>query len=545
MVLLDWLRASLSGSAKQGFSRPWGKHRPAIYEFIKAHIWSDRRLLPDTAQSLPDSDEFNGDDVIRWVSGGRDGNARFTEGLPQAEVARQATAILAALRRVVDGGGARDVGVLYRLLVEFNTHDYIDELLPRVAEAESLDLARLRSVAHWLATAAPDRGPVKFGMALLGLFSGSAHQELLYTLGRHEEFTLFAAVALKNALDDPAPVLQQLALHVEGWGRIAIVERLADTTSADIKGWLLREGYRNVIMNEYLAHLCAVTGNLLAELRRPTPDEALMRGAGDIIEALMNGGPAKDMSDYADGAEATRLFLKCARGSEMSIAQLLVIKRIADFVADGDRNWLPLARHGWSVELRRQIADDCAAILTRPDWHDRVTAELQVQASSPEWEPFHTAAAAAEVIGIDTWDYYFERQQDDHADEWYYLMQSDDPSRIDKVVALAERVIPLDQVATGPGAELGLGPEFRHHSAVGFIVQDLRRFPGKGWGLVRVALESPVVSNRNMALRALSAWGKAQWPDEAETVLEKAWRHEPEADVKDRLRQVLDGELID
>lgn len=32
---------------------------------------------------------------------------------------------------------------------------------------------------------------------------------------------------------------------MNGWGRIHVVERLAQTENAEIKHWLLREGYRN------------------------------------------------------------------------------------------------------------------------------------------------------------------------------------------------------------------------------------------------------------------------------------------------------------
>jgi hypothetical protein len=93
-------------------------------------------------------------------------------------------------------------------------------------------------------------------------------------------------------------------------------------------------------------------------------------------------------------------------------------------------------------------------------------------------------------------------------DYWYFVMQTDALERIDRVVALAEERLPLEQIATGPADELGLGPKFEHHSALDFVLQDLSRFPGKGWPLVRAALRSPVVRNRNMAVRALAAWGK-------------------------------------
>jgi hypothetical protein len=46
--------------------------------------------------------------------------------------------------------------------------------------------------------------------------------------------------------------------------------------------------------------------------------------------------------------------------------------------------------------------------------------------------------------------------------------------------------------------------------ALDFILQDLRRFPGKGRPLIRAGLQSPVVRNRNMTVRALAAWGRGE-----------------------------------
>ncbi|MFD1079345.1 hypothetical protein [Longispora fulva] len=78
-----------------------------------------------------------------------------------------------------------------------------------------------------LASRSSRREPVKLGLALMGLFPVVRHRDLLFTLGRHEEFTLFAAVALANGEEDPVDDLWQLARNVTGWGRIHLVERSA------------------------------------------------------------------------------------------------------------------------------------------------------------------------------------------------------------------------------------------------------------------------------------------------------------------------------
>jgi hypothetical protein len=80
---------------------------------------------------------------------------------------------------------------------------------------------------------------------------------------------------------------------------------------------------------------------------------------------------------------------------------------------------------------------------------------------------FRAARLAANELGMDTWDASFRRQERGLGDDWFMLMQTNDPERIDRVLGLAEDILPLDDIATRPGLE--------------FIVQGLRRFPGKGW----------------------------------------------------------------
>ncbi len=165
--------------------------------------------------------------------------------------------------------------------------------------------------------------------------------------------------------------------------------------------------------------------------------------------------------------------------------------------------------------------------------------------SSGSKSEFWLARAAAREIGIDTWDYEFDRHRKTDDAQWYFLMQTDDPARIDRVLEYAGTVLPLDDLASGPALDRGLGSEYASHSALGFIVQDLKRFPGKGWPVVCVALRSRVVSNRNMAINALDAWGRANWPTDATSVLEQALAEEPDREVKARLQHLLQGKPLD
>jgi hypothetical protein len=119
------------------------------------------------------------------------------------------------------------------------------------------------------------------------------------------------------------------------------------------------------------------------------------------------------------------------------------------------------------------------------------------------------------------------------------MLEQTDDSRIETVLAFAESALPLDQIATGAGDESGLGLKFKPHSALDWLLQALERFPGRGWRLIATGLQSPVVRNRNMALKAFIAWPREAWPAEANPVLEKAMTTETKEDLRNRLGQLL------
>jgi hypothetical protein len=447
-----------------------------------------------------------------------------------------------ALKVVLEDASSVKLKKLYEQLLQEGILDFIDPLLERIIEKQDLDAQRLEELALWIAKNAPDREPVKFAIAVLGVIPGSDHSELLLTLGRHEEFTLYAAVALSNTPGDGAEKkLFELVQHVDGWGRIQIVERLAETNDAQIKSWMLREGYKNSIMYEYLAYTCAVAGGLRAELEKDNVDAAILGVAADIIQALITGGPAEDMDDYADGAVVVDRFLHHLGDQPKEISYLVAVNYVGRFLDEEKADWTARAKRGWTPELRERLSARASAIKALPHWK----AVIREGLASEDRVVFYRAEQAAKAIGIDTWDHQFARLEGGKDDGWYFVMQTDDPARIDRVIALAEKTLPLDEIASGPADEMGLGPEWANHSHLDFVLQDLRRFPGKGWTLIRAGARSPVVRNRHMALRALSPWGMEQWPPDAKALLESTLKDEPDEDVRKEIETLLAGKEIE
>lgn len=511
---------------------PWSD-RPSIYQHILDNIRPGELGLGIKGDLLPDDEIVRRGKEISWAPGAFDGvlghHVRNNEA---AEVAKK---ILESFRALSKKAGDEYANSLYSLLLEQTALSYVDNLLEGLVTDDHLARERIRTIALWLASGAADREPIKCAIALLGVLHGN-DRDLLLTLGRHEEFTLFASVALKNSGDDQELSLWALACLVTGWGRIHIIERLAETRDEQIKAWMLRDGYQNDIMQEYTALTCVKTGDLVTALRHE-PDDKLLKGAGSLLSTLIQGrgGPAAGIEAYADGAEATELYLNYLRSRELDIEDYVAVSTIESFLNE-EEGEVKDPVLGWPGR-RAALLKMTGAICARPDWERKIRAGLDSENSHTFW----TATEAARLFGIDAWEVYFERLKRGE-DQWFFVMQTKDDERADRVIAFAEETLPLNEIASGPSESLGLGPKFQLHNALDCVLQELRRFPGRGWTLIRAGLQSPTVRNRNMAIQALAAWDRTGWPAEAEQLLRRAIEAEPKDDTRALMIKALKSE---
>jgi hypothetical protein len=534
----------------EGLTPPWGE-RPSIYEHIRAHLRPEPGLT-ESGNTLPDETLVQERERERLAPGERDARLFLYD---EEEDPDTAALVLEQLRALVQSPTAENAAALYATLAGARMLTYINpvfDALFNASQAESRNVFMLEAVGRWLATRAADREAVKFGMELM-LSRGHSEREILLTLGRHEEFTLFVV----DNRSFTRTRLLSLARLVSGWGRVCFVEEIARSYTTDEEtqawllreggGWLLREGYRNDIGYEHTALNCARAGGLLEALRLPDPDDALLHGAGDILLTLIRdwvylaaGEYRPRIGWYTDGAEATLLYLGHLRArAELALEHLLQVKRIQEFLKD-ENSVAHDESLGW-VERRGELLEHIRAILQRPEWESKVRAQLE----SAEPDVVREAVGIAEALGLDAWEHYFTRAERGEEDWWWLLMQAKDAARIARVVALVEARLPLKEIATGPANKLGLGAEDRAHRALGYILQDLPSFPGIGWPLIRAGLRSPVTRNRNLAAQALAAWPRKTWPPDAEAMLRRACKEEPDQYTAADIRAVLAGEPWD
>ena len=518
---------------------PW-YNLPSIFDHVQSNLGSDGRLT-GPGNNLPDEERRYKNEKLRWVPGAMDG--AFGHHVSGGHVEKDAKQVAALIKSISRKNKLSKKVELYNILLKDNLMDFVDPAMEKiVASNVSLD-PYLHNYAKWLAFESPDRGPVKFGIALLGLIRDQNDINNIVVLGKHEEFTLFSSVAISNTIENPEKELWGLAKDVDGWGRIHIVEMLAETEDVEIKKWLIREGYKNSVMYEYLAYVCAVAGNLKWELSKSEIDEELLNGSTDIIEALLNGGPAKDINDFKEGPEVIRLYVSHMESRAEQLSHFLTLNSIKNFLEDNETDWKERREKGWEEDLRSDLLIDLYKILSNPRWKQIV---LEKQNSKNAFE-FWQADQAAGILGIDLWETHWKRLNDNPTESgvWYNVMKNANNDRIDEIIAFAADNIPLDKIATGPADDLGLGTQYQPHSCLDYLLQELGKYPQKGFILIKTGLRSPVTRNRNFALKVLSAWGMDNWPEETKELLYQAEKEEPTEDTKVSIRKLLDGQEID
>lgn len=518
-----------NGTVFDGPDFPRIHDRPSLLGFIQQQLDADGRL-PDPFCRLPDEKPAGPGDIT-WMAGALDGALGHHAG--GAGVEETARDIARAIAAAAAKPKRRQLVALYDKVTNDDVLSFVDATIESLAGLRPSAVA-VGHIGTWLASESPDRGPVKLGMALLGV-TGAPDGSVLHELGAHEEFTLYAAVAFSNGRENPEPDLFQMARRVTGWGRIHCVERLAETTDPVVARWILTEGFRNSVMYEYLAYTAATTGDLADALADPSPSRELLTAAAEIIDALIQGGPAEDIDDYGVAPIALSRWLDHMARHAETLTDLLTAESVRRFCDDD--SWEDRFASGpWTVDIRDRIRSSAVEVIAHPRWPDLVRAGLDSDDPSTFWQ----AGQAARLLGIDHFDHLLARIDADPLNgPWYEAWRDADRSRAELLVERSGRLLDLRAIATGPSTAIGMGPEFAPHSALGWTLQGLQDHPDLGAELVTVALQSPSIQNRNGALNVLErADGPVSNP-EHRRLLEEMATSDPQDKLRARAADVL------
>ncbi len=340
---------------------------PTIYD----HLRATDNARPRLDWSLPDDTRVRVEGALRWAPGAFDGVATH-HMLPESDPERAKMATDAFIAFCNEPTGQSRVS-LAAALSETSTLRLVDDALQLLTEQHHVSPSHALLVARWLLRHSDDREVLKFAIAVAGVVGlNDDDLDLLMVLGRHDEFTLFVVVAIARS-ERAEPLLYELAQTVTGWGRIHCVERLAQTTDREITRWMLRCGFSNSVLDEYLAWICATTGDLATALAEPTLDDDLMDGAAQLIRTLLlGGGAAAGMAEYREGALAIERFLAHVPVAKRTLQQLLTVAAIRRQLEDSWHEDAPVAEF-WTAAFVERAKVSCAQLIDRNDWHALIT----------------------------------------------------------------------------------------------------------------------------------------------------------------------------
>jgi hypothetical protein len=517
--------------SEPGASLPWTDD--SIFKRIRHQLDPVSGALPEHGMSLPDGEKTRGG--MRYAPGAWDGIlGHHMASQDDPEKGRTVAELLDSAAR---SDRAAAVVECYELLKEDAVFSIIDTVIEKLVEMRT-PLEPLKALSLAFATRSRDRGPVKAGIALLGAVRAVEHQDAVISLGRHDEFTLYAAVALQAMLPDPLMTLWDLARHVRGWGRIQVVERLVPTGDVELQKWLRTEGFRNSIMHEYLALTAATHGQLLPALERSTLAADELVGASDLLQTLIaaDHGPAAGMGFYNDAAAACSEFLRHVSAAQPDLRHLRAAGAILSYVTEDDREDAERMQCGWNEASTAHVQSQARGLIERPVWEPMARSALD----STDDAQFALGDECARLMGLDTFAWHWKRVEAHPLESrnWHAVMRTVNSHRIGQLVQFAERVLPLEAIATGAADELGMGAGFEPHNCLVAVLQDLKDYPGQGRTLIYAGLRSPVVRSRNMALNALEAWEPALRA-ELKDVLERALQEEVDDQVRERVKALL------
>jgi len=491
----------------------------SLYRWIMEN--SSGGILSDEKQSeLPDLESKNLSwptlDKIDVAPGVLDG----VIGAEAEDAEVLASRLLSLIKSFLDDNG-EDVdiklGRVYGFLIEHSTITYIDSFIDLLADEQSnKDLLNVcLKISAIFASEAIHREAVKFGIAIMGLFGLSEDDiELFMVLGLADEFSRFISLALsRQELNENIFIL---AKSTHGWGRVNYIKRLEPLTD-EIKSWLIYEGYKCDIGINHTALECVTKGGLLGHIKQNGWSEKLFDATADLLNGLIDPGPTDGIDGYEDSKEVIELFIEESCRQKMDIDRFYLVCEIFFYIRDYYEN------EGWSKEEKDTLVQKIGETAWRRgiDWEGIIYADVSN----------YKARTIAKAMGIDIWDKLYElAQNDDNFNDWYALTQTDDVDRYKKLCELAEQKLPLKQIATGPKNELGLSKEFDPHMNLTMIIQRLNSFEEMmGVELVKSALNSPVTSNRNTALRILESWDEI--PQDVVDILRKNRDIEPYKDA--------------
>jgi hypothetical protein len=496
---------------------------PSLYQYIGMHIDATTGRVSPESMTLPDEPVTRQFSRLRWVPGALEGLGTRHMQWDGSAKASQAMTLLEQYA----GGDNSAEPALYEMLraddVVTFYNDTLDYASARIRDAEP----RLHDLARRLATESTDRGPVKFGIAMLGSMGDESDLAIVRRLALHDEFGLYAAGAIAELAPDRQESLYQLATHVSGWGRIEAVTLMTSTPDVKLRRWLLTQAFRNDVTPQYLAFHCATIGNLEGALRgelspastnASSNDIELLAGIADLLQSLIRPAPSKDSRLYEGTSRAAIAFLQQVQKRRESLSFLLTAQMLKEYAPQS----------AWSAEEKASVETLVAPIINDKTWRKRVTSTLGDDRAN-----LTQAELVAHGLDIETFDIHLRRLEKNGAvaERWRLAFAAADQRQLAALMNAADKTF-------GPRfAQGAVGRMKTSDEALEMVLQSVGKLPGVGIAIVDGSLLDLSPRVRRAAVETLVRWGGAY-------LLEASIRTALATAVKDETDEVLKARMV-
>ncbi|AXI10974.1 hypothetical protein CUC15_19475 [Oceanobacillus zhaokaii] len=457
---------------------PW-EHKEKIVPFIERQIETHNKIVDER---LPDEEYLYDENHPRMAAGLSD---NFTDDIPTPFYVKK---LLKLFEEQINDPTTKTRKTTYEKIIFDNISSYRDEFIERFPQA-GLDETLVQQEALWLLEHAAHREVVKFAITVLGCTNCEKYKDLLYTLGKHEEFTAYVIFALKNGTTEANNDIWRLAQVLHGWGKITAVEQL-EAPTPEIKYWLLTEGCKNTIMNEYLAYTCAVNGELDVALYEETISKELYDGAGLIIEGLLSEHAPEGIEEYPYAGAVLSRFVYHARTHCKTLEDFYPLMKISEFINDEEEIWEERFNNDqWKEHEHTAIQQAIQVFVNDPKWPQLAMDALQQDSNIKALE-------IAQFYQLDITQNLFELMEKYPTNIALYstVMETNNRQHIQELCTFAETHLSLSNLSED------------EQDCLQCIVQDLYVHEGVGVPLIEAALKSDIGGLQYHALSVLSEW---------------------------------------
>ncbi len=476
----------------------------SLYTLIRENLQDG--CLPDSF-SLPAEPLPSG---LRFADGARDGMSMYHLQAPEITDEQQAL-MLQALQAVMDTETEQAVAFekaeqlfteLGRQIPAVQAIDAFQNVIRQ--NSEQMDVNALYSYAAAAAGGSADKEAVKYALEILEMIAveDAWIKDLIFTLGLSDEFTVFSVWCMRNWEDGNACIFE-LARRVHGWGRIHALRDLQPETE-EIRRWILEEGLDNRVMPDYsAAEVFDKSGAAQMLERELSYDDfcALSR----LMESLLSEGPVEGISAYDNAPEILSRYMDAAAELAEGTDDYRTVLNIRKWAlrkasADPAEEFFPVQEDPKTApdkDALHTIAEKARKVLYSTKCTDMLSTAVKYGSG------FDLAAELGLPFREDLYRLLCE-DFDRYCADCRYLCS--DPEYGQKTADLFEQKLPLKEMRKGPGLSIGLDPEEKDYRTLDMILQELGALPFTGIELLVTGLQSPVIRNRNFAIRALDRW---------------------------------------